>query len=64
MTCSARSFSDARSSTSFAASAAGSAPRGRVPAIGCMTIVPPSTRTNGSGEAPTSVAPGVSSRNM
>ena len=64
MTCSALSFSEERSSASFAASSAPSSPRGRVPAIGCMTTFPPSTRTNGSGDAPTSVAAPVSSRNM
>src|SRR5256885_50271 len=64
ITCSARSFSDDRSSCSFAASSSSSRPRGRVPAIGCITTRPSSTRTNGSGDAPTSVAPPAPMRNM
>ena len=53
MMCSARSFSSASSSAASASSSSGVAPRGRVPAMGCVVTTPSSTRTSISGEAPT-----------
>ena len=53
ITCSARSFGSASSSSARRASSSGVAPRGRVPAIGRSVIAPPETRTMVSGEAPT-----------
>src|SRR5207244_1049613 len=55
MTCSARSFGSAFSSSSIWWSCASVAPRGRVPAIGRRATAPPSTRTRTSGEEPTIV---------
>ena len=53
MMCSARSFSSPSNSSASASSSSGVAPRGRVPAIGCVVTTPSSTRTSISGEAPT-----------
>ena len=53
MMCSARSFSSARSSASSACVLRRVAPRGRVPAMGCVVTAPSSTRTSISGEEPT-----------
>ena len=53
MTCSARSFSSASSSSAIARSSSASPPRGRVPAIGRVVARPPVTVTSGSGDAPT-----------
>src|SRR5438552_4105764 len=50
MTCSARSFGSAFSSSSIWWSFASVAPRGRVPAIGRRATAPPSTRTRTSVE--------------
>ena len=55
MTCSARSFGSARSSSSRRLSSSGVWPRGRVPASGRLVISPFSTRTMISGLEPSSV---------
>ena len=52
MTCSARSFSSASSSSAMRASSSSVAPRGRVPATGRVATWRPCTVSTGSGEAP------------
>ncbi len=52
MTCSARSFSSARSPAASAVSSAGVAPRRRVPAMGRVDTSRPVTVSSGSGLAP------------
>ena len=52
ITCSARSFSSASSSAAIMRSLSGSAPRGRVPAIGRVLTRRPLTVISGSGLAP------------
>ena len=53
MTCSARSFGSRWSCSDRIASSRSSEPRGRVPAIGCVVSLSPSTWRSSSGEAPT-----------
>ena len=53
MTCSARSFSFRFSSSASRTSSSALRPRGRVPAIGCVSTREPSTRTSISGDDPT-----------
>ncbi len=53
MTCSARSFSLRFSSSASRTSSSLLRPRGRVPAIGCVSTRRPSTRTSISGDEPT-----------
>lgn len=53
ITCSARSFGEASSSSSFFLSSSSVAPRRLVPAIGCVVTRPFSTLTSCSGDAPT-----------
>jgi hypothetical protein len=53
ITCSARSFSSASSSSAIRRSSSRPAPRGRVPAIGRVEAWRPETVSSGSGEAPT-----------
>lgn len=55
MMCSARSFGSARSSSARDRSSSSVAPRRRVPAMGRRSILPPSSLTITSGEAPTTV---------
>ena len=52
MTCSARSFSSASSSSAIRSSSCSVAPRGRVPAIGRVATCLPVTVRTGSGDAP------------
>ena len=56
--CSARSLLFAESSFAHAASAASSAPRGRVPAIGRERIFPLETSTSNSGDPHANAPPG------
>ena len=60
ITCSARSFGELSSSLRSWASAAGVAPRGRVPLIGQVSTRSPATRRKHSGEAERIARPGVS----
>ena len=53
MRCSARSFSSARRSFASSVSSSASAPRQRVPAIGCVVATPSRTVTSASGLDPT-----------
>ena len=53
ITCSARSFSLRLSSSASRTSSSSFRPRGRVPAIGCVSTRRPSTRTSISGDDPT-----------
>ena len=57
MTCSARSFSLRFSSSASRMSSSSLRPRGRVPAIGCVSTRDPSTRTSISGDDPTTDTP-------
>ena len=64
ITCSARSFSLAFSSSASRRSSSTLAPRGRVPAMGCVSTRRPSTRTSISGDAPTIEVPPMRMKNM
>ena len=64
MTCSARSFSLAFSSSARRWSSSSVRPRGRVPAIGCVSTRRPSTRTSISGDAPTIDSSPIRTKNM
>ena len=57
ITCSARSFSLRFSSSPSRRSSSSLPPRGRVPAIGCVSTRRPSTRTSISGDDPTIASP-------
>ncbi len=57
ITCSARSFSLRFSSSASRMSSSSLRPRGRVPAIGCVSTREPSTRTSISGDEPTTETP-------
>jgi len=64
ITCSAISLGSDRSSASRRRSSSGSAPRGRVPAIGRSWMSSPSSRTRTSGEEPTTASSPIFSRYM
>ena len=51
--CSDFSLASVRRDLSRSASLSASTPRGREPAIGCVTAFPPTTETKASGEEPT-----------
>src|SRR5258707_965562 len=63
MMCSARSFGSRWSCSERIASSAGVAPRGRVPAIGWVVSLSPSTWRSSSGDAPTTSNDGTRTKN-
>ena len=63
ITCSARSFGSRWSCSARSASSRASAPRGRVPAIGWVVSLSPSTWRSSSGDAPTTSKSGVRTKN-
>ena len=63
ITCSARSFGSRWSCSARIRSSSGVAPRGRVPAIGCVVSLSPSSWTSSSGLAPTTSNAGTRTKN-